>query len=158
MSTVRPRGLHHVTAIATDPQANVDFYTRALGLRLVNQTVNFDAPESYHLYYGDEVGSPSSLLTFFPWPGVPRGRTGAGMMTATAFSVPSASLGWWHERLQALVVDVDAPSTGTPRRCSPSGTQTGWSSSSSPPTATIAPAGTGSRPSPLSTPSEGSTR
>jgi glyoxalase family protein len=109
MSTVSPRGLHHVTAIASDPQANVDFYTRTLGLRLVKQTVNFDAPGSYHLYYGDEAGSPSSLLTFFPWPGVPRGRSGAGMMTATAFSVPGASLGWWHERFRRLDVDVDAP-------------------------------------------------
>jgi glyoxalase family protein len=109
MSTVNPHGLHHVTAIATDPQANVDFYTRCLGLRLVKQTVNFDAPDSYHLYYGDESGSPSSLLTFFPWPGVSQGRQGAGMMTATAFSVPGASLGWWHERLKSLAVDVDDP-------------------------------------------------
>lgn len=109
MSTVSPRGLHHVTAIASDPQANVDFYTRVLGLRLVKQTVNFDAPDSYHLYYGDAAGSPSSLLTFFPWPGVPRGRPGAGMMTATAFSVPGSSLGWWHERFRRLGVDVDAP-------------------------------------------------
>ncbi len=109
MTAVRPQGLHHVTAIATDPQANVDFYTSTLGLRLVKQTVNFDAPDSYHLYYGDEQGSPSSLLTFFPWPGVPQGRHGAGMMTATAFSVPEASLGWWHERLKALAVDVDDP-------------------------------------------------
>lgn len=109
MEPIRPEGLHHVTAIATDPQANVDFYTTTLGLRLVKQTVNFDAPDSYHLYYGDEAGSPSSLLTFFPWPGVPQGRQGAGMMTSTAFSVPGASLGWWHERLKALQVDVDAP-------------------------------------------------
>jgi glyoxalase family protein len=111
MSTVSPHGLHHVTAIATDPQANVDFYTRSLGLRLVKQTVNFDSPGSYHLYYGDESGSPSSLLTFFPWPGVPQGRQGAGMMTSTAFSVPGSSLGWWHERLKSLDVDVDAPTS-----------------------------------------------
>ena len=109
MSTVRPAGLHHVTAIASDPQANVDFYTRSLGLRLVKQTVNFDGDGSYHLYYGDEAGSPSSLLTFFPWPGVVPGSAGAGMMTATAFSVPGSSLGWWHERFRALGVDVDAP-------------------------------------------------
>jgi glyoxalase family protein len=111
MTTVSPHGLHHVTAIATDPQANVDFYTRALGLRLVKQTVNFDAPDTYHLYYGDEQGSPSSLLTFFPWPGVPQGRQGAGMTTATAFSVPETSLGWWHERFTGLGLDVDAPQT-----------------------------------------------
>jgi glyoxalase family protein len=111
MTNVNPQGLHHVTAIATDPQSNVDFYTRTLGLRLVKQTVNFDAPDSYHLYYGDEQGSPSSLLTFFPWPDVPRGRQGAGMTTATAFSVPESSLGWWHQRLQTLQIDVDPPTT-----------------------------------------------
>jgi glyoxalase family protein len=111
MTQVSPHGLHHVTAIATDPQSNVDFYTRALGLRLVKQTVNFDAPETYHLYYGDERGTPSSLLTFFPWPGVRPGRQGAGMTTATAFSVPASSLGWWHERFKELRIDVDAPRT-----------------------------------------------
>jgi len=109
MSTVRPKGLHHVTAIAIDPQNNVDFYTQTLGLRLVKQTVNFDAPDCYHLYYGDESGTPSSLLTFFPWPDVPPGRQGAGMMTTTAFSVPGSSLGWWHERFKSLGVDVDRP-------------------------------------------------
>jgi glyoxalase family protein len=71
MSEIAPSGLHHVTAIASDPQRNVDFYTRVLGLRLVKQTVNFDAPDTYHLYYGDEAGRPSTLLTFFPWRGVP---------------------------------------------------------------------------------------
>lgn len=111
MTQVSPHGLHHVTAIATDPQANVDFYTRALGLRLVKQTVNFDAPDTYHLYYGDEQGSPASLLTFFPWPGVPQGRRGAGMTTATAFSVPGSSLGWWHERFKSLRIDTDPPRT-----------------------------------------------
>src|SRR4029434_6165012 len=85
MTQVSPHGLHHVTAIATDPQANVDFYTKTLGLRLVKQTVTCDAPDTYHLYDGDEQGSPSSLLTFFPWPGVAQGRRGAGMTTATAF-------------------------------------------------------------------------
>src|SRR5687768_17502354 len=111
MSEITPSGLHHVTAIASDPQSNVDFYTRALGLRLVKQTVNFDAPDIYHLYYGDEQGSPSTLLTFFPWPGVSRGRHGAGMTTATAFSVPGSSLGWWYERFKALGIDCDAPRT-----------------------------------------------
>ena len=109
MTRVEPHGIHHVTAIARDPQANVDFYTRTLGLRLVKQTVNFDAPDSYHLYYGDAEGSPSSLLTFFPWPGVPKGRQGAGLATTTALSVPGASLGWWHTRLRSLGVDAAAP-------------------------------------------------
>ena len=109
MSTVAPHGLHHVTAIADDPQRNVDFYSHVLGLRLVKQTVNFDAPDTYHLYYGDEAGRPSSLLTFFPWKGVARGRQGTGLTTATAFSVPETSLGWWHSRLVDRGVDVDAP-------------------------------------------------
>jgi glyoxalase family protein len=111
MSSVAPTGLHHVTAIADDPQRNVDFYTQVLGLRLVKQTVNFDAPDTYHLYYGDEAGRPSSLLTFFPWRDVPRGRFGVGLVTATAFSVPEASLGWWHRRLVERGVEVSAPRT-----------------------------------------------
>jgi glyoxalase family protein len=109
MTGIAPHGLHHVTAIAGDPQVNVDFYTRTLGLRLVKQTVNFDAPDTYHLYYGDAAGQPSSLLTFFPWRGVPQGRLGAGLTTATAFSVPEGSVGWWHQRLSSLGVQVEAP-------------------------------------------------
>lgn len=100
--SVNPHGIHHVTAIARDPQQNVDFYTRALGLRLVKQTVNFDAPHIWHLYYGDEHGSPSSILTFFPWPGISKGRDGAGMTSATAFSVPLESLGFWAQHLSAM--------------------------------------------------------
>ncbi len=109
MPTIAPHGLHHVTAIASAPHRNVDFYTRVLGLRLIKQTVNFDAPDTWHLYYGDEQGNPSSILTFFPWPDVPPGRQGSGLTTSTAFSVPPESLGWWHRRLQALAVDVYAP-------------------------------------------------
>ena len=67
-------GIHHVTAIASDPQRKLDFYTGVLGLRLVKRTVNFDDPGTYHLYYGDDRGTPGSILTFFPWPGAPRGR------------------------------------------------------------------------------------
>jgi glyoxalase family protein len=103
--TVKPHGIHHVTAIARDPQQNVDFYTKALGLRLVKQTVNFDAPHIWHLYYGDEQGSPSSILTFFPWPGVAKGRDGAGMTSATAFSVPAESLGFWAQHLGAMGIE-----------------------------------------------------
>ena len=106
MSTVAPQGLHHVTAIAGNPQRNVDFYTKVLGLRLVKQTVNFDAPDTYHLYYGDEAGRPASLLTFFPWDGVPGGRLGTGLTTATAFSIPQESTSWWLQRLRALGVVV----------------------------------------------------
>ncbi len=103
---VNPLGLHHVTAVASDPQRNVDFYLEVLGLRLIKQTVNFDAPDTYHLYYGDEAGSPGTILTFFPWPGAPRGRHGAGQTTTTSFSIPQSSLGWWKERIAARGVEV----------------------------------------------------
>jgi glyoxalase family protein len=106
MSTIAPLGIHHVTAVATDPQRNADFYLQTLGLRMVKQTVNFDAPDTYHLYYGDEVGHPGTILTFFPWPGVPQGRRGTGQATITSFSIPEASLGWWKQRLERQGVDV----------------------------------------------------
>ena len=95
--TATTEGLHHVTAIAGDPQKNIDFYITGLGLRLVKKTVNFDDPGTYHLYYGDEAGRPGTLMTFFPWRGVAGGRIGAGQSTSTAFSVPAGSLGWWTE-------------------------------------------------------------
>jgi glyoxalase family protein len=104
-------GLHHVTAIAGDPQGNIDFYIRGLGLRLVKRTVNFDDPGTYHLYYGDESGRPGSLLTFFPWKGVPAGRIGAGQSTTTAFSVPQGTLGWWQSHFKDL--GIDSAITGT---------------------------------------------
>jgi glyoxalase family protein len=109
MNDIAPHGLHHVTAIASDPQRNVDFYTRVLGLRLVKQTVNFDSPETYHLYYGDAEGRPSTILTFFPWLGVPPGRQGSGLTTATAFSVPPESMGWWQGHLAGLGVEIQGP-------------------------------------------------
>jgi len=103
--SAQTEGLHHVTAIAGDPQKNIDFYIRGLGLRLVKKTVNFDDPGTYHLYYGDESGRPGSLLTFFPWQGIRSGRVGAGQSTTTAFSVPQDSLGWWQEHFRALGVE-----------------------------------------------------
>ncbi|TMC91942.1 MAG: ring-cleaving dioxygenase, partial [Chloroflexi bacterium] len=102
-------GIHHVTAIADDPQRNIDFYTGVLGLRLVKLTVNFDDPRSYHLYYGDELGHPGTLLTFFAWPGVPRGRQGTGQVTVTSFSIPQGSLDYWIERLSQQGVSSTAP-------------------------------------------------
>ncbi|WP_019854330.1 ring-cleaving dioxygenase [Actinopolyspora mortivallis] len=105
-----PTGLHHVTAIATDPQRNVDFYRTALGLRLVKRTVNFDAPDTYHLYFGNESGQPGTLITFFSWPNAPRGRRGAGQTTSVAFSVPQHSLGWWQRHLDGLDVETGPPS------------------------------------------------
>ena len=103
--TANTSGLHHVTAIAGDPQANIDFYIRGLGLRLVKKTVNFDDPSTYHLYYGDEAGRPGTLMTFFPWGGVAAGRIGAGQSTSTAFSVPEGSLGWWQNHFKGIGVD-----------------------------------------------------
>ncbi|MDP8983425.1 MAG: ring-cleaving dioxygenase [Acidobacteriota bacterium] len=94
-------GIHHVTAIAGDPQRNIDFYTGTLGLRLVKLTVNYDDPGTYHLYYGDGIGRPGTILTFFPWRGVPQGRSGAGEATTVAFSIPANSLDYWKERLSA---------------------------------------------------------
>jgi glyoxalase family protein len=102
-------GIHHVTAIADDPQRNVDFYAGVLGLRLVKKTINFDAPDMYHLYYGDEVGRPGSLITFFPWPGAMRGRHGAGQVSVTAFSIPSNSISFWIDRLTAHGVHHEPP-------------------------------------------------
>ncbi|MGA2763585.1 MAG: ring-cleaving dioxygenase [Spirochaetia bacterium] len=92
-------GIHHITTLASDPQANVDYYVGFLGLRLVKQTVNFDSPDVYHLYYGDELGRPGTILTFFPFPHATRGKRGAGETSAVAFSVPSGSLEFWVERL-----------------------------------------------------------
>lgn len=91
-------GIHHVTAIAGDPQKNFGFYTRDLGLRFVKKTVNFDDPATYHFYYGDEAGHPGSILTFFPWEGAPEGRRGVGETHQTTFRVPQGSLGYWTQR------------------------------------------------------------
>jgi glyoxalase family protein len=102
-------GIHHVTAIAGEPQRNVDFYVGLLGLRMVKKTVNFDDPETYHLYYGDGAGTPGSIMTFFPWPGAPRGRIGAGQLAVMSFSVPATSLGYWTERLVEAGVRFEKP-------------------------------------------------
>src|ERR1700690_296943 len=92
-------GLHHVTAIASDPQRNLDFYTEVLGLRFVKRTINFDDPGTYHFYFGDDAGSPGTILTFFPWPHAQRGQAGVGEVTRTSFSVPASSYEYWAERL-----------------------------------------------------------
>jgi glyoxalase family protein len=97
-------GLHHITAIAGDAQCNYDFYTKTLGLRMVKKTVNFDDPQTYHFYFGDEVGSPGTILTFFPWQGIQPGRNGAGMATEIGYSVPRGSLRFWEARFQELGV------------------------------------------------------
>lgn len=109
-------GIHHVTAICGDPQRNIDFYVGLLGLRLVKKTVNFDDPGSYHLYYGDGVGSPGTIMTFFAWTGLPpgatpQGRAGTEQITATSFSIPAESLDFWAERLASASVEVHGPET-----------------------------------------------
>lgn len=98
------KGLHHVTSLASGAQTNNTFFTRALGLRRVKKTVNFDAPHVYHLYYGDEHGSPGSVMTYFPFPGAARGRHGAGEVGVTAFAVPIGALDYWADRLAGLGV------------------------------------------------------
>jgi glyoxalase family protein len=106
-------GIHHITAICGDPQRNVDFYVGLLGLRLVKRTVNFDDPGSYHLYYGDGLGSPGTIMTFFAWILPPtataRGRQGTGQITATAFCIPASSLDFWVDRLAGAGVDFQGP-------------------------------------------------
>jgi glyoxalase family protein len=101
-------GIHHVTAISGKAARNLDFYTRTLGLRFVKKTVNFDDPGTYHLYYGDEVGHPGTILTFFPWEDAAPGRAGIGLAQQTAFRVPMSSIGFWTHRLLAKGVAHDS--------------------------------------------------
>ena len=100
------QGLHHITAIASNPQANIDFYHTILGQRLVKRTVNFDDPGTYHFYYADEVGTPGTVLTFFPWQHMKRGRKGNGESTAVSYNIPSSSIDYWQERLQAHSISL----------------------------------------------------
>jgi phospholipase/carboxylesterase len=101
-------GIHHITAIAADAKRNLDFYTRVLGLRMVKRTVNFDDPGTYHFYYGNERGTPGTILTFFPWEGIAGGRTGTGMATEIGYSVNKDSLLFWADRLGQLQVSKGA--------------------------------------------------
>ena len=104
-------GIHHVTAITDDPQQNIDFYVGVLGLRLIKKTVNFDVPDTYHLYYGDNLGTPGTILTFFSWPNSPKGRRGTGQVTTTSFVVPENALAYWQERLTQHGIQVEGPTT-----------------------------------------------
>src|SRR3989475_11141522 len=103
------QGVHHVTAIAGDPQENVDFYVGVLGLRLVKRTVNQDDPGTYHLFYADAIGSPGTDLTFFAWPGAQHGREGAGQASAVALAIPTATLGDWSKRLADHGIAFEGP-------------------------------------------------
>lgn len=102
-------GIHHVTALADDAQKNIDFYTGILGLRMVKKTINFDAPDVYHLYYGNEKGSPGTIMTFFPYQGLAQGRHGKGQMTVTAFSAPEKSQDYWIKRLKKFGIRHSDP-------------------------------------------------
>ena len=103
-------GLHHITAIASKAKANVDFYTKVLGLRLLKKTVNFDDPGTYQFYYGDEKGSAGTILTFFPYEGARQGRAGTGMATQIGYSVPAGSFDFWMKRFDAHNVIYNKPS------------------------------------------------
>jgi glyoxalase family protein len=106
-------GIHHITCITADAPGNVDFYARVLGLRFVKKTVNFDAPDVYHLYFGDERGAPGSILTFFEFPDAGRGRAGAGMIHRLRWRVASSdALRFWSERLASESVDVEPSDEG----------------------------------------------
>src|ERR1043166_6329955 len=103
-------GIHHVTAIAGDAQKNLDFYVGVLGLRMVKKTVNFDDPYTYHLYYGDDVGHPGTLLTFFPWSSQGhRGRRGTGQLAVYSFSIPHDAVGFWIDRLKQMNINFSGP-------------------------------------------------
>jgi len=93
-------GIHHITAIAGNAKRNFDFYTKVLGLRLVKKTVNFDDPQTYHLYYGDKEGTPGTILTFFPWENIQTGRRGARQATEIGYSVPESSFDFWLKRFE----------------------------------------------------------
>ena len=102
-------GIHHVTAVASNAQKNIDFYTGILGLRLIKKTVNFDGSDVYHFYYGDELGNPGSILTFFPYQGLVNGRHGKGMLNTTSFSVLASSLNFWLERFKHFGINHKKP-------------------------------------------------
>lgn len=103
-------GIHHITAIASDPKRNLDFYTRVLGQRFVKKTVNFDDPGTYHFYFGNETGAPGTILTFFPWPGATKGKVGTGMATEILYTVPQNSLDFWKQRFDQFGVKQEEAS------------------------------------------------
>ncbi len=98
-------GIHHVTCITGDVQRNVDFYVTVLGLRFIKKTVNFDVPDTYHLYFADYLGTPGTAMTFFGWPHLPWRPQGTGQVRAVAFAVPEPSLGYWQDRLREHGLD-----------------------------------------------------
>ncbi|WP_028608483.1 ring-cleaving dioxygenase [Paenibacillus harenae] len=104
--TAATAGIHHITAFVRDPQKTADFYAGVLGLRLIKKTINFDAPEVYHLYFGNELGSPGTIITFFPWPESRKGRIGGGQVGVTTYVAPAGTFDFWKERLAKLNVEA----------------------------------------------------
>ena len=102
-------GIHHITAIASDPKRNFDFYTKVLGLRFVKKTVNFDDPSTYHFYFGDNAGSPGTILTFFPHPDLPKGRQGTGQAVEIKFAVPPTAISFWMNRFHEMGIEYQGP-------------------------------------------------
>jgi len=102
-------GIHHITAIASDPKKNFDFYTKVLGLRFIKRTVNYDDPSTYHFYFADKVGTPGTVLTFFPHPDLPKGRQGTGQAVEIVFAVPKSAMSFWIDRFHAMGIDYQGP-------------------------------------------------
>lgn len=102
-------GIHHITAIASDPKRNFDFYTNVLGLRFVKKTVNYDDPSTYHFYFADKAGTPGTVLTFFPHPDLPPGRAGTGQAVEIAFAIPKNAISFWIDRFHTLGIDYQGP-------------------------------------------------
>ncbi|GAJ98015.1 ring-cleaving dioxygenase [Geomicrobium sp. JCM 19055] len=104
---MKTKGIHHITAIVGDPQENVDFYAGFLGMRLVKKTINFDDPGTYHLYFGDDNGSPGTIMTFFPWPGAHKGASGGGQVGRTDFAIPPRTMDFWKKRFEKFNVSYE---------------------------------------------------
>lgn len=104
---LKTAGIHHITAMVNDAQRTIDFYASVLGLRLVKKTINFDRPEVYHLYFGNESGDPGTVITFFPWPKQLKGRIGTGQVGMTSYIIPSDSLAFWEKRLNIFHIDTE---------------------------------------------------
>src|SRR4051794_12776560 len=98
-------GIHHITAMVNDAQRNIDFYAGVLGLRLIKKTINFDRPEVYHLYFGNETGDPGTVITFFPWAKQLKGRIGTGQVGVTSYIIPTGSINFWEKRLQQFGIE-----------------------------------------------------
>jgi glyoxalase family protein len=140
---IKISGLHHVTAIASDPQRNLDFYAGVIGLRFVKRTVNFDDPGTYHFYFGDARGTPGTIMTFFPWPGARRGTRGTGQVETVTFAIPQDSMGYWLERLKQQHVPAERMSPrfdeGVIRFIDPDGLLIELVESTAPPTPNVEP-------------------